>query len=746
MPFKPRKKQADVINYSGGKMGVAAVPGSGKTRTLSYLAARLVAEGGLRDDQEVLVVTLTNSAADNFARQVAEFVQERGLLAGVGYRVRTLHGLANDIVRERPELVGLGTPFPIIDQRESDRILEDAVETWVKKNPRWFMDYVLPGVEDVNSRQSMAWRRLLTQLCSAFIRQAKDYRLSPDELNTRILNAGVSLDLAHAATEVFALYQSALVYRGAVDFGDLIRFAIDVLTLDPGYLAQVRYKWPYVLEDEAQDSSLLQEQLLRLLTAEHNNWVRVGDPNQAIYETFTTASPEHLRRFLREKGVKKRELPNSGRSTKSIIQLANRLAKWSREEHPSVDVRKMATLAKPDITPAPRGDPQPNPRDNPSRIYIDATPRTPDEEKRRVIDSIHSALQTNPPPTIAILVPRNDAGAKYVERLQAARIPYHELLRTPRSARTTVEHLASMLHVLARPHESTRLETAFAAWFDVRRPDSEDAPIAWKAAQGLVRGSPEEFLFPRDGEDWRDLFPAAADAAQNAQEVAEELDAFRAAMARWVEATTLPVDQLILTVGQELFTNPYDIAVTYALAVAMRHEAELEPTLRLPDMLPRIEEITANRRQIYGVGVAEDAEFNPDEHPGMVTVATMHRAKGLEWDRVYVTSVNNYDFPADEPQDQYVSEPMYVRDHLNLEAEVLAQFNVLADPKHEYVEGVASRKARLDYVAERLRLLYVGITRARKELVIMTNEGKGQAYPAAALVALESWWKAQRNA
>ena len=70
--FQPRPKQQDVIDYTGGRMGVSAVPGSGKTRTLSYLAAKLVAEGGLKDDQEVLIVTLTNSAADNFSRQVAE--------------------------------------------------------------------------------------------------------------------------------------------------------------------------------------------------------------------------------------------------------------------------------------------------------------------------------------------------------------------------------------------------------------------------------------------------------------------------------------------------------------------------------------------------------------------------------------------------------------------------------------------------------------------------------------------------
>ena len=100
--FNPRPKQRAVLAYRSGKMGVAAVPGSGKTWTLSMLAAQLVAEGKLEDDQEVLVVTLVNSAVNNFSGRVGRFVQDRGLLPNLGYRVRTLHGLCHDIVRERP--------------------------------------------------------------------------------------------------------------------------------------------------------------------------------------------------------------------------------------------------------------------------------------------------------------------------------------------------------------------------------------------------------------------------------------------------------------------------------------------------------------------------------------------------------------------------------------------------------------------------------------------------------------------
>ena len=68
--FDPSPMQEAILEYKGGKMGVAAVPGSGKTHTLSCLAANLVASANLKDDQEILIVTLVNSAVDNFTQRV----------------------------------------------------------------------------------------------------------------------------------------------------------------------------------------------------------------------------------------------------------------------------------------------------------------------------------------------------------------------------------------------------------------------------------------------------------------------------------------------------------------------------------------------------------------------------------------------------------------------------------------------------------------------------------------------------
>jgi len=735
--LEPRSSQQAVLRYRAGKMGVSAVPGSGKTFTLARLAADLVVER-IHDEQEVLIVTLVNSAVDNISARIDQLLAERELIPRLGYRVRTLHGLAHDIVRERPGLVGLSEDFQIIDERESLSILEDCCDSWLKTHAQLLERYARQDLESGRWEwiQREQWPEAVRDMVTAFIRQAKDQQVSPELLWSRLHGRGDELPLAAAGASIYTSYQQALMYRGGVDFDDLIRYALDALRLDPDYLQRLRERWVYILEDEAQDSSYLQERILRMLAGEDGNWVRVGDPNQAIFETFTTASPQFLRDFLNEEDVVSLDLPESGRSCQAIIDLANQLIKWVKTEHQVEEVR--GALDEPYIQPTPAGDSQPNPLCGPDAVRLVQDGFTADEEIRQAVAWAEEWRREHPAETSAILVPRNMRGFKVAEALRAAHVPCVELLQSTASTRQTAGVLGNVLRYLADPISMSKLVDAFRAW---RRHDREE-PSANGRLKRLVKvlrqcQLAEDYLWPRFDADW--LGTLAID-SEDADEIVTLLGDFRNLVRRWQAAVLLPIDQLILTITQDLFEEPVDLALAYKLALVLRDVADTHPGWGLAEFTDELAVIARNQRKFLGMS-ADDTAFDPNKYPGQVLVATMHKAKGLEWDRVHLMSVSNYDFPSAQSYDQYIGEKWFVRDSLNLEAECLRQLEAGLEDM-PYKEGEATQQARLDYVAERLRLLFVGITRARKALVVTWNKGSNPqrpSHPAVPFIGLQGF-------
>jgi DNA helicase-2/ATP-dependent DNA helicase PcrA len=763
--FRPRPGQTEVLAYTSGKMGISAVPGSGKTRTLAELAAKLIADR-VDGDQEILVVTLVNSAVDNLRHQINDALKDRGLaLTGFGFRVRTLHGLAHDIVRERPGLVGLSEDFGIIDEREANTIRDDAVDAWLRAHPDSADPFLSPELEGDRAQwvKRSQWPLLVRSVAVAFVKRAKDQQLTPEILLERLGQLPAlqrrdgprthvpasGLALAQMGAEIYADYQRSLAYRGVVDFDDLIRLALEALKRDADFAARLQKRWPYILEDEAQDSSKLQERILELLAGDAGNWVRVGDPNQAIYDTFTTADPDLLRRFMKQSDVRPVELIQSGRSQKAIIDLANHLVSWACGQHPTPSARR--ALEEQFIRPTEGDDPQTNPPGDIRDIHIIDTEFTPGSELKAVADSLELWLPTHMDETVAVLAPRNQRGFELVDLLKQRGIPHIELLRSSHATRQTAGVLGNLLRCLADPTSARKLSTAFRVWRRADRKDPE-AEERVKAITRRIRGCPavESYLWPRADHDW--LGSLTTELSDSEMEL---LVGFQQVARRWHLAASLPIDQLILTLAHDLFQAPADLALAHKLALLLREVAASNPGYRLVELVEELAVIARNERRFLGFS-SEDTGFQAPQ--GMVTVATMHKGKGLEWDRVYLLSVNNYDFPSGQPHDTYISERWFVRDHLNLEAEALAPLDYLADlddaekdgssplgDSHpaSSAEGEASRIARLQYVSERLRLLYVGITRAKKSLVITWNTGRRQTQklqPAVPLIALHEYW------
>ncbi|MCG2739831.1 MAG: UvrD-helicase domain-containing protein, partial [Syntrophaceae bacterium] len=485
MNFSPRPSQQSILRYTGGRLGIAAVPGAGKTHILSALAAQIIHNNGLQDGQEVLIVTLVNSAVDNFEARIKKFFAERPIQALYKYRVRTLHGLAHDILREKPARVGLEERFSIIDEREAGFIRREAVNAWLASYAERLDDYLDPALDD--SKRDWVRRQqlpdLLDSLALAFIRSSKDRLLTPESLRAKLGASPAPLPLAELGWSIYADYQRALAYRGAVDFDDLIRLALTLLESDEEYLERLRFRYPFILEDEAQDSSLSQQRILGLLAGDGGNWVRVGDPNQAIFETFTTADPELLRQFIAENPSK--DMPESGRSQQSIIDLANHLIDWVMSAHPILEAR--TALSLPHIEPVPEGYEPVNPPDNPEAIRLISKKYTPEEELEAVVKSVKgyvdsvADLPDEQKPTIAILVPRNNRGIEVIEALKKRGIETIELISSTSNTRAAAGSLNYLLSYLADPQSASKLSKAYQVW----RRD-------WREGMSLRGGSSSE--------------------------------------------------------------------------------------------------------------------------------------------------------------------------------------------------------------------------------------------------------------
>jgi len=798
LPFIPRPSQENILRYTGGRLGIAAVPGAGKTHILSALAAQIIQSGALGDDQEVLIVTLVNSAVDNFEARIKRFF-DNPLQALYKYRVRTLHGLAHDIVREKPASVGLEERFSIIDEREAGFIRRESVNAWLASHS--LDEYLDPAMDqsktDWVKRQQLP--DLLDSLALAFIRSSKDRLLTPESLRTKLDASPTPLPLAELGYSIYADYQRALAYRGAVDFDDLIRLALTLLENDEEFLERLRYRYPFILEDEAQDSSLTQERILSLLSGsraeqtlsvgelgdeahgsdtvpstsllrEHSSlrsgWVRVGDPNQAIFETFTTASPELLRAFIQNNPSV--DMPESGRSQPSILALANHLIDWVMTSHPDPIAR--TALSVPQIVPVPEGDPQQNPPNDPEGIKFISKRYTPYEEVEEVVKSVKGYVDSiwdfpdDDKPTIAVLVPRNARGVEVVNALRQRGIEPIELISSTSETRAAAGSLNLLLSYLADAGSARKLSKAYEVWrrdwresLSFRAPNgvkqslkgeentpveeiasSRSALLAMTAALLRKIVNVENFIVPQNANDW-----LATVGESEAAQVIEELSTFRVYVQRWLNAVTLPIDQLVLTLAQDVFSGASDLALAHKLALVLRQVADDHPDWRLPELTSELAVIAKNERRFIGFS-SDDSGFDPERHRGRVVVTTMHKAKGLEWDRVYLMSVNNYDFPSNMPNDRFISERWFVRGGLNLEAEALAQLTALESTGEYdwYDEGAATLRSRLDYVKERLRLFYVGITRAKRELIVTWNSGRqGDATPSLPLSELMGWWE-----
>ena len=283
--IEPRDDQKPVLNYKKGKMGIAAVPGAGKTTILLLLIIKLLTQQKI-SPENIYVLTYMDSASKHFKEKLMEFLPNLKTLPNIS----TIHGLCLKILKDNSNYVrvNLDPDFQVCDELNRKSFIYGAL---IKTNLK----------EDDFSKYEKA------------LSMAK---LNPD------IDLTVKDKSLFQFKKFFENYNKILYQNSMIDYDDMIYYAVKLLEENPDILSEYQQTCQYIIEDEAQDSSLIQNRLLNLLSGKHNNLIRCGDPNQAITTTFTNADTKGFQQFIDNNNVK---MSSSQRCSAPIYTLANKL-------------------------------------------------------------------------------------------------------------------------------------------------------------------------------------------------------------------------------------------------------------------------------------------------------------------------------------------------------------------------------------------------------------------------------------
>jgi len=293
--------QREAVRYGEGPLLVLAGAGSGKTRVLTHRIAYLLATGAARPG-EILAITFTNRAAAEMRERVEQLVGR----ATRAMWVTTFHSSCARMLRADAEGLGYSRGFTIYDEADSLRMLKRCMDE-LRVDPKRFPPRA------IRSQISGAKNELVD--VSAFAQAQGSV-------------------FEETAAAVYELYEQRMLKANAMDFDDLLVRAVNVLEVSEKARERWRRTFRHVLVDEYQDTNHAQYSLLQLLTAEHGNLMVVGDEDQSIYG-FRHADIRNILDFERDfPEAEVVKLEQNYRSTQTILSAANAVVERNRERRP----------------------------------------------------------------------------------------------------------------------------------------------------------------------------------------------------------------------------------------------------------------------------------------------------------------------------------------------------------------------------------------------------------------------------
>lgn len=618
----PRDDQKPVLDYKKGSMAISAVPGAGKTTILLALIIKLIERGVIPTN--IFVLTYMDSAARNFRERIKNMCPNTTLLPNIS----TIHGLALKIIKENSnsERLNLSADFDICDDTQRMRIIKGITGKFTKTEADEF-----------------------------------DRAISVLKLQEGDISKPSSDKKIEKFKTFFKEYQAQLREANLIDYDDILIMSVKLLENNPDILEYYQNICEYIIEDEAQDSSGVQQRLIGLLSGKHKNLIRCGDINQAITTTFSNADVEGFRRFIAEADTTV-EMNHSQRCTQDVMTLANNLVNFGNE-----------ILPKAFFTSYMQGVTGKNPvSENAifSRVFENAF-----AERNFVLKEIKNILTRNKNATIGILLRNNyqvaswagfinDAGLKSITRSESL------------GQKGVFNTIFSILKFIQNPFDNEVIVSTYETLADLG--------FYKQRLQLEIRASEKPFI-EKDGDD--------IESAALAQ--------FLWDMQYWLNSSTLPLEELVIRIGLFYYTSDIEKSNVYLIAILVKR---LNASGKFDLTLQRLEEL-AKKPTLSGFKFFSEEE-DKDAMRGKVQIMTLHKSKGDEFEYVFLPEMAEKNLSIDVSKAKTKASTIFM--------EEVRAFN----PSYKSKSELELREFNSE---ESLRLLYVAITRAQLKLYITTS-------------------------
>jgi len=637
-------QQREAVTHKTGPILVIAGAGTGKTRVITERIAYILSRKWCKNHQ-VLGLTFTEKAA-------GEMEERLDRLMPLGYEavpISTFHSFCEKLLRQYGIDIGISTNFKILE----------GVRQWQFLKEHLFefnMDYYRPLGNPNKFIQAMIshFSRLKEELVATddYQKLVRERALSASTDDEKIEAARLQ-ELANA----YAKYQELLNEANYLDFSDLQYKVIELFESRPNILKHLQEQYQYILVDEYQDTNIAQNRIVDLLAQQHRNLMVVGDDDQSIYK-FRGAAISNILQFEKKYGdLKKVVLTQNYRSNQAILDFAYTSIQKNNPDRLEIKSKISKKLSAQ----------RPGQEDSICLVHSS----TIEQEVEYAVEEIKKAQV--PLSEIAILVRANHYAQPFIEAFRKANIPYQFLSERGLYDKPEIKDLTAFLRVLANPMDDISFYQVLRmpVW-NIKMETIADliatAKKQYTSVWNQVKKNPEcELLF----KTITDLLDYSKD------HMAGEV------LYRFTD--TIQLYDRLLKMGtieaEEKITN---IATFFNKVRQFEREGEHKTVIDFVAYLDLSEEAGDN----------PSAKFDVAGIDG-VQISTIHGAKGLEFNTVFVASLANRRFPSDNRKDP-------IEMPAELVHEILSENDV--------------------HTQEERRLFYVACTRAKEKLHLLYSD------------------------